>query len=61
MVKNIPGLNEMTIYALSSGPGISGVAVIRVSGKDTAKVIRKLTGALHGNEGNIMKKDISLC
>ena len=44
MVKNIPGLNEMTIYALSSGPGISGVAVIRVSGKDTAKVIRKLTG-----------------
>ena len=44
MVKNIPGLNEMTIYALSSGPGISGVAVIRVSGKDTAKVIKKLTG-----------------
>ena len=24
----------MTIYALSSGPGISGVAVIRVSGKN---------------------------
>ena len=44
MVKNIPGLNKMTIYALSSGPGISGVAVIRVSGKDTAKVIKKLTG-----------------
>ena len=44
MVKNIPGLNEMTIYALSSGPGISGVAVIRVSGKDTAKVIKILTG-----------------
>ena len=35
----------MTIYALSSGPGISGVAVIRVSGKDTAKVIKKLTGS----------------
>jgi len=34
----------MTIYALSSGPGISGVAVIRVSGKNTANVIRKLTG-----------------
>ncbi len=33
----------MTIYALSSGPGISGVAVIRVSGKDTAEVIKKLT------------------
>ncbi len=33
----------MTIYALSSGPGISGVAVIRVSGPDTKKVISKLT------------------
>ena len=35
----------MTIYALSSGPGISGVAVIRVSGKNTSKVIKKLTGS----------------
>ena len=35
----------MTIYALSSGPGISGIAVIRVSGKNTAKVIKKLTGS----------------
>ena len=34
----------MTIYALSSGPGISGVSVIRVSGEDTAKVIKTLTG-----------------
>ena len=34
----------MTIYALSSGPGISGVAVIRVSGKSTSEVIKKLTG-----------------
>ena len=25
----------MTIYALSSGPGISGVSVIRVSGPET--------------------------
>ena len=33
----------MTIYALSSGPGVSGIAVIRVSGKNTAKVIKKLT------------------
>ena len=33
----------MTIYALSSGPGMSGVAVIRVSGPDTKKVISKLT------------------
>ena len=35
----------MTIYALSSGPGISGIAVIRVSGKNTAEVIKKLTGS----------------
>ena len=34
----------MTIYALSSGPGISGVAVIRVSGKKTISVIKALTG-----------------
>ena len=35
----------MTIYALSSGPGISGIAVIRVSGKHTAEVVKKLTSA----------------
>ena len=34
----------MTIYALSSGPGISGVGVVRVSGKDAAEVIKVLTG-----------------
>ena len=34
----------MTIYALSSGSGISGIAVIRVSGKNTEQVIKKLTG-----------------
>ena len=33
----------MTIYALSTGPGISGIAIIRVSGKDTKKVIELLT------------------
>ena len=33
----------MTIYALSSGPGVSGVAVIRISGPETAKAIKKLT------------------
>tara|TARA_B100001123_G_scaffold182333_1_gene208737 strand:+ start:2455 stop:3786 length:1332 start_codon:yes stop_codon:yes gene_type:complete len=33
----------MTIYALSSGSGASGVAVIRVSGKNTAEVVKKLT------------------
>ncbi len=35
----------MTIYALSSGSGISGIAVIRVSGKNTKEVIKKLTGS----------------
>ncbi|MBA1337528.1 MAG: tRNA modification GTPase [Pelagibacterales bacterium] len=34
----------MTIYALSSGPGISGVAIVRVSGKKTAVVVKLLTG-----------------
>ncbi len=33
----------MTIYALSSGPGISGVAVIRISGKETSLIIKNLT------------------
>ncbi len=33
----------MTIYALSSGPGVSGVAVIRISGPKTVEVIKKLT------------------
>ena len=35
----------MTIYALSSGSGISGIAVIRVSGESTAEVVKKITGA----------------
>ena len=34
----------MTIYALSSGPGVSGVAIIRISGKETQNVIKLLTG-----------------
>ncbi len=34
----------MTIYALSTGPGISGVAIIRVSGEETPEVIKSLTG-----------------
>jgi tRNA modification GTPase len=33
----------MTIYALSSGPGVSGVAIIRLSGKNS-KSIKLLTG-----------------
>ncbi len=34
----------MTIYALSTGPGVSGVAIIRISGKETKKAINLLTG-----------------
>ena len=34
----------MTIYALSSGPGISGIAIIRISGPNASKVITLLTG-----------------
>src|SRR6056300_1097651 len=33
----------MTIYALSTGPGISGIAIVRVSGEDTKKVIKLIT------------------
>ncbi len=33
----------MTIYALSSGPGLAGVAVIRVSGPETKKVLKNIT------------------
>ena len=35
----------MSIYALSSGPGISGIAVIRVAGGNVKKVIKLLTGS----------------
>ena len=34
----------MSIYALSSGPGISGIAVVRISGEETSRVIEILTG-----------------
>ena len=33
----------MTIYALSSGSGISGVAVIRISGEETSSIIKLVT------------------
>ena len=33
----------MTIYALSSGPGLSGVAVVRLSGPKSKEIIEKLT------------------
>ena len=33
----------MTIYALSTGPGVSGLAVIRISGRECLKIIEKMT------------------
>ena len=33
----------MNIYALSSGRGPSGIAIVRISGKDTLKVCKNLT------------------
>ena len=33
----------MTIYALSTGPGISGLAVIRISGPDCKLILKKMT------------------
>ena len=33
----------MTIYALSSGPGVSGVAIIRISGPEASTVVKLLT------------------
>ena len=41
----------MTIYALSTGPGISGVAVVRVSGKETASVIKSMTARIYLLQG----------
>ena len=34
----------MTIYALSTGPGVSGIAIIRISGSETKKILVSLTG-----------------
>ena len=33
----------MNIYALSSGRGPSGIAIVRVSGKGTLKICKNLT------------------
>ena len=40
----------MTIYALSTGPGIAGIAVIRISGPETKFVIEKLTKKPYQNQ-----------
>ena len=33
----------MNIYALSTGPGVSGVAIVRISGQEASKAIKLLT------------------
>jgi len=47
----------MNIYALSSGRGPSGIAIVRVSGKDTLKVCKNLTklNEINSNEVNYCK------
>ena len=42
----------MTIYALSSGPGVSGVAIIRISGNEASNVIKSLTGKRNSQTKN---------
>ena len=46
----------MNIYALSSGRGPSGIAIIRLSGKDTLKITELIT-----KKKNINIKEINLC
>ena len=43
----------MTIYALSSGPGISGIAVIRISGEKSKVIIKSLI------KGNLPKPRVA--
>ncbi len=47
----------MNIYALSSGRGPSGIAIVRISGKDTLKICKNLTKlkAINFNEVNYCK------
>ena len=46
----------MNIYALSSGRGPSGIAIIRLSGKDTLKITKLVT-----KKKNIDIKEINFC
>ena len=47
----------MNIYALSSGRGPSGIAIVRISGKDTLKICKTLTKLkdINSNEVNYCK------
>ena len=46
----------MNIYALSSGRGPSGIAIIRLSGKDTLKISKLIT-----QKNNLRSKEINFC
>ncbi len=46
----------MNIYALSSGRGPSGIAIIRLSGKDTLKISKLIT-----KKNNLKSKEANLC
>ena len=46
----------MNIYALSSGYGPSGIAIIRLSGKDTSKIIKLIT-----KTNKLKPKEINFC
>ena len=47
----------MSIYALSSGRGPSGIAIVRISGKETLQICQDLTKLenLNSNEVNFCK------
>ena len=46
----------MTIYALSTGPGMSGVAIVRISGPEASEVIKLLTKKLKKKLKNFLKE-----
>ena len=46
----------MNIFALSSGKGPSGIAIVRISGPQTLNICKSLT-----NEKNIKSNEINLC
>jgi tRNA modification GTPase len=52
-------ISSDTIYALSSGLGRAGVAVVRISGPDAAHVVKKLSGALPVPRQAALRKIIS--
>ena len=46
----------MNIYALSTGKGPSGIAIIRISGSQTLDICKTIT-----DQRNIKSKEINLC